>query len=84
MRYHSQLPLLQWIAVSTGNICISDIKYLDPVEKDRLALIIETEVMPSDASLAEWNEALVYIFKDNPRISKKLAREALIQKLREL
>ncbi len=59
---------------------LSDIKYLDELDRKRLAHILE-RIPPDAATLKEWNDALQYLTKQPPEKSAEAAREQLIQSL---
>jgi len=59
---------------------LSDLHRLSDMERRRMAREWE-KVCPEDATLREWNDALVYLSDGPPEQTAEAARERLIQSL---
>lgn len=75
-----QVDLLDILAEKSNCRYLSDLRYLLPWERKRLAREIE-KIPPEAASLSEWNHALEYLAKEQPACSCKEARTKLIMVL---
>lgn len=74
------IPLLEVLSMQVNCQFLSDIKYLDELDRRRLAHILE-HIPPDAAALKEWNDALQYLTKCPPEETAEAARERLIQSL---
>lgn len=74
------IPLLEVLSMRVNCQFLSDIKYLDELDRRRLAHVLE-HIPPDAAALKEWNDALQYLAKRPPEGTAEAARERLIQSL---
>lgn len=75
--------LLDLLVIQTGCVYISNLKFLPPLWRHRLALTIEERIPAEDYSLEEWNAVLRYMEKRGPKRDAESARVALIHSLRQ-
>lgn len=75
-----EIPLLEVLSIQANCQFLSDMKYLDELERGRLARALER--IPADAAaLKEWSDALQYLARQPPEKTEEAARERLIQSL---
>lgn len=76
-----QLPLLEAMAIQTGCEYLSDLHYIDDLQRRRLARSLE-KVDAKDADLFEWNDALEYLTREKKtQPNAEQAKSALIAAL---
>lgn len=74
-------PLLEYLAYISGSKYLSDLHYLDGIERNRIAQALEN-ISSESVSLWEWNDALNYLTGGGPAASPSAARELLIEQMR--
>lgn len=74
-------PLLEYLAYISGSKYLSDLHYLDGIERNRIAQALEN-ISSESVSLWEWNDALNYLTGVGPAASPSAARELLIEQMR--
>lgn len=75
------LPLLEAMAILTGCEYLSDLHYIDKLQRRRLAQKLEM-VDAKNTDLFEWNDALEYLTgQKTPQPSAEQAKSALIAAL---
>lgn len=72
--------LIEWMASGMGCAYLSDLRFLQDDERERLAKAIEK--YPSNvASLWEWNDALAYLVDATPEKTTEEAQNRLVELL---
>ena len=72
-----QMPLLDYLAQRTGCVYLSDLRQLDQRRQFLLVHTLEN-LAPEDASLKEWNDALIYLTGASPAETAQEARAQLL------
>lgn len=75
-----ELSLLDTMAVWMGCTYVSDLHALSPWQRSQLAGKVKY-IRLEAATLAEWNDALVYLVHDPPQKTAKEAKTRLIREL---
>lgn len=75
-----KMSILDLLSIQARCPCLSDLKYLDGWQRARLARDLE-RVIPDEADLKDWNDALVYLSRYPPQETAEAARERLIHVL---
>ena len=60
MPLDTQMSLLDRLAYCAGCTMLSDLRHITHLERRRLIRVLE-QMAPEDASLKDWNDALVYL-----------------------
>ncbi len=76
----NSFALLETLARQMGCEYLSDLKYLDPAGRERLAGLVRG-IAPGDAPQTEWNDALTYLTGQDPLADDDAARTALLAAL---
>ena len=75
--------LLERLAERTGCIYLSDLSYLQGVQREHL--IKEIKLTPVDsATLSEWNDTLEYLTQTSPVHDADIAKQTLVFQLSSL
>lgn len=74
------MPLLDYLHLKTGCEYLSDLHWLNSIQKIRLVQEIE-QISAEEVSLHEWNDALAYLLDLPPKPTADTARNALITAL---
>lgn len=72
------LPLLDFLAYRTGHTVLSDLHYMDDLERVRMARTLEA-IPPEATGLREWNDALEYLARLPPEETAQAARGRLLE-----
>lgn len=75
-----EMELLDVLLLISGCRNLSDLRCLDNWQQVHLARVLE-KILPHAASLAGWNDALVYLARVPPQETAEAARDRLIQSL---
>lgn len=75
-----EVSLLEVMQARMNCEYLSDLHQLSAVDRKRLSREWG-KIRPEDASLREWNDALVYLSNNPPEQTAEAARERLIQSL---
>jgi len=75
-----EVSLLEVMQARMNCEYLSDLHQLSAVDRKRLSREWE-KIRPEDATLREWNDALVYLSNNQPEQTAEAARERLIQSL---
>lgn len=78
----AEQTLLDLIAIQMGCVYLSDLRFLDSMQRRHLAGKLE-RLTPREADLQEWNDALDYLTGAPPEKTAQAARERLVQLLRQ-
>lgn len=76
----NSFALLEILARQMGCEYLSDLKYLDPVGREKLAGLVRG-IAPGEAPQTEWNDALTYLTGQDPLQDADAARAALLAAL---
>lgn len=81
MRKAEDLSLLELMASRSGCTYLSDLRYLDELQRGQLFRLLEK--YPADtADLREWNDALDYLTGQTPEATAEAARTSLLRALK--
>ena len=72
------LPLLDFLAYRKGHTVLSDLHYMDDLERVRMARTLEA-IPPEATGLREWNDALEYLARLPPEETAQAARGRLLE-----
>ena len=72
--------LLDRLAARMGCTYLSDLHWMDRTQKAKLASVV-WHIEPEDATLFEWNDALLYLAGNPPAETAGAAREKLLDYL---
>ncbi len=72
------IPLLEALSTQVNCCFLSDMKYLDELDRRRLACALE-HIPPDSAKLKEWNDALEYLARLPPEETAQAARGRLME-----
>lgn len=75
------ISLVDYLAAQIACAYISDLRFMDTLEKIRLFHVIR-KLSPSDWSLRQWNDALEYIANKQAADTVEAAYEELLASLR--
>lgn len=75
-----EVSLLEVMQARMNCEYLSDLHQLSAVDRKRMSREWE-KIRPEDATLREWNDALVYLSNNQPEQTAEAARERLIQSL---
>ena len=73
----NSFALLEILARQMGCEYLSDLKYLDPTGREKLAGLVRG-IAPGEAPQTEWNDALTYLTGQDPLQDADAARAALL------
>ena len=76
----NSFALLEILARQMDCEYLSDLKYLDPAGRARLAGLVRA-IAPAEAAPEEWNDALTYLTGQDPLKDADTARTALLAAL---
>ena len=76
----NSFALLETLARQMGCEYLSDLKYLDPAARARLAGLVRA-IAPAEAAPEEWDDALTYLTGQDPLKDADTARTALLAAL---
>lgn len=76
----AQMSLLDCLAYCVGCTMLSDLHHMTRLERSRLVHALE-QMAPEDASLKDWNDALVYLTGASAEPTAAAARARLINSL---
>ncbi len=74
------MSLLDAMAVQAGCEFLSDLRYIDDLQRFRLARTLE-KVSPQSGTLFEWNDALEYLTGEPHQPTPEAAKERLMRSL---
>ena len=78
------LPLLDYLGYRAESPCLSDLRHPGVAARARMLKAVE-ELAPEDASLWEWNDALIYLTsRPKPASDAAQARSALLDWLKRI
>ena len=72
------LPLLDFLAYRAGHAVLSDLYYMDDLDRARMVRTLEA-IPPEAARLREWNDALEYLARLPPEETAQAARGRLME-----
>ena len=72
------VSLLEYLTLRMGCGCISDLRTLSSVQRQDFVRHIQS-MHVSDASVSEWNDALLYLTDEPSRKTAGEARDALMR-----
>ena len=71
---------LETLALRVGCKYLSDLRFLDSEKRKSLEEVVQ-QMRPDQASLAEWNDSLDYLFGAPPETNPEAAQQQLLQRL---
>lgn len=71
------ISLLDAMAIQARCEYLSDLRYIDDVQRARLARALE-KISPEAGTLFEWNDALAYMTGETAQPTQRAAKERLI------
>lgn len=77
---NTSMSLLDVMAIQAGCEYLSDLRYIDDLQRLRLARALE-KVSPQSGTLFEWNDALEYLTGEPHQPTPEAAKERLMRAL---
>lgn len=74
-------PLLELLCQEMGCEYLSDLRFLSPRQRRRLARKLE-KLPVQEQDLGQWNDALQYLVEGTPEPTAREARDTLLRRLR--